>query len=440
MAHRAIRTGILNPRHVGALPRHSTIDTVFTFVHQVETWLAGGKYVVAVMNDVNGAFYAVLHGWFTLRLRRQGWDDAAVQWWTSFASDRKARVLFRDACPEEYSPLDPIGLPQGSLASSIGYAFYTAEMHSLPGDRWGYADDPCLAAAHLEDAVRLATDMTRQQLRWCHENGVELDFGKAEAQLYCRRASPTFPTIAIPEYGCPVSVPSKQDPSTGNRIPTSVKSLGVYLDRKLLFKEHVQQWAAKGRRVAHQIRGLGGVSFGPPPALLRKTALSCVPPITHYAAEIWWEGETAPRWGRGDVIRGAVCLSPVAHLTSLPALREAWRTMLRAIVPTWKTTPIDALLREAGVPTAREFAERRREDYAARLARLEREHPTVLALTPVTHGTRRYQAPVRASRLLRLADLVGDRSPRPLLIERISRSGVHRFAGSGTVDTDTGLL
>ena len=58
-------------------------------------------------------------------------------------------------------------------------------MHLLPGneDRYAYADDAAHAAAakKLDEAVRLAEEMTRQQLRWCSENGVELDFGKAEA-------------------------------------------------------------------------------------------------------------------------------------------------------------------------------------------------------------------------------------------------------------------
>ena len=62
MAHHSIQHQVCNPQHIGALLGRSATDIASVFTHQVETWLADGKEVVAVMNDVNGAFDAVLHG------------------------------------------------------------------------------------------------------------------------------------------------------------------------------------------------------------------------------------------------------------------------------------------------------------------------------------------------------------------------------------------
>ncbi|MBE3042001.1 hypothetical protein IMZ48_05350, partial [Candidatus Bathyarchaeota archaeon] len=59
MAHHSIQHQVCNPQHIGALLERSATDIASVFTHQVETWLADGKEVVAVMNDVKGAFDAV---------------------------------------------------------------------------------------------------------------------------------------------------------------------------------------------------------------------------------------------------------------------------------------------------------------------------------------------------------------------------------------------
>lgn len=415
-AHKAMAAGLFNANHIGALPGRSAIDLTAAFIDRVETWLAEGKQVVAVMNDVKGAFDAVLHGWFIFRLRQQGWDDATVRWWESFATGREARVRFGSSCPEHYTPLDKVGLPQGSPASPIGYALSIADMHHLQGARFGYADDSCHAAAgrDLDEAVRLATEMTEMQLDWCAENGVQLDAAKAEAQIFSRRKALKFPTISVPSHGYTVTVAHK-DTQDGKR-PAAVRWLGMYLDRQLKFDTHVEVWARKGLQVATHIRGLAGASFGPSPGLLRRTALACVPSVALFGAEIWYEGQEAPRWGRRDVIQGRLCRSPSAHLLRWPVLRRTWMTFMRAILPAWKTFPADALHRESGVPAPTDFAERIRLRYATRIATVDAGHPVVQALQPTTRGTtRRFKAPVRESRIKRVAGLVENPPPRPIL-------------------------
>ena len=437
MAHQTIAHQVCNPQHVGSLPGRSAIDIAAVFTHQVETWLAEGKYVVAVMNDVKGAFDAVLHGWFIFRLRQQGWDDATIRWWESFALNRSARVIFGDSCPE-YSPLEPFGLPQGSPASPIGYALSTADMHLLPGleDRYAYADDAAHAAAStdLDEAVRRAEEMTRQQLHWCHENGVELDFGKAEAQLFYRKRPDgpvPFPTINVPDFNYSVTVAHGRD-RKGDPTPATVRWLGFHLDRELRFTQHARIWARKGLFIARHIRGLAGATFGPSADLLRRTALACVLSVALWGAEVWWEGAKAPSWTQSMPYRLTEVASMSAGIPKSQPVTSAINNMMRAIVPFWKTAPIAAMHRESAVLTATQLVDRLRMNIALRISAMDESHPIRRALArPRIRATRQSMrassvAP-RTTRLMRTAALVTDPPPQPVLIPP-------RFTGRASTD------
>jgi len=70
----------------------------------------------------------------------------------------------------------------------------------------------------------------------------------------------------------------------------ALRWLGVWFDRKLTFKVHVDKMATKARRTATGIRTLGNTVRGAPPRLLCDAVRVCVLPILCYSVEVWWPG------------------------------------------------------------------------------------------------------------------------------------------------------
>jgi hypothetical protein len=62
--------------------------------------------------------------------------------------------------------------------------------------------------------------------------------------------------------------------SDGNQ--TTLRWLGIWFDRKLRFRQHVDTRIAAAQKVARHLRSLANTSHGPPAAALRKAVTTCV--------------------------------------------------------------------------------------------------------------------------------------------------------------------
>ena len=106
----------------------------------------------------------------------------------------------------------------------------------------------------------------------------------------------------------------------------STRWLGVWFDRKLLFKEHVRRACQRTRVITDHLRRLGNTTRGANPKLLRHAAQGCVFPTPLYGAETWYSPHTS-QW-------------------ILEQVQIALNRTCRAILPVYKTTPVPVLLRE----------------------------------------------------------------------------------------------
>lgn len=164
--------------------------------------------------------------------------------------------------------------------------------------------------------------------------------------------------------------------------------LGVMLDRKLSFLTHTKNWAHKGVAVAAHLHRLNNTVKGAPPHLIRQAVKACVLPIAFYGAEAWWPGDFTLRWKRKK-------LQIQKHRSGqhLKMLSKAITLGLRAILPVYRTVPIPALHREAGIPTAHTILKEIRLGRALRIQTLDFKHPlrrkayssATTRLTEITH-------------------------------------------------------
>src|SRR5690606_26228260 len=103
--------------------------------------------------------------------------------------------------------------------------------------------------------------------------------------------------------------------------------LGVWLDSKLSFKEHVKIKVAAAQRSLALIRQLANTEKGLSVAGMRQLYQSCVVSVADYRSEVWWKGQT--------------------HLANKLQLLQNSAT--RSILGAFRTSPTTALDAEAGL-------------------------------------------------------------------------------------------
>ncbi len=324
----------------------------------------------------------MLPGRLLRRLREQGWPDNIARWAFSFATGREARAKLEATT----LPAEPVscGLPQGSPVSPILFMLFVAPLYHLAGatsrNRYGYADDMALRVAGVsaESNCRQLTGALKALLEWGTAEGVTIDPDKCELIHFHRsRASPTE-GIRLPDQGFDIQpIPKGQ----------SLRWLGVFFDSQLRFKDHARRLASKALTVAEAMKSLGNTVRGMAPHLIRQAVIACVYSVATFAAETWWQGPDK-RGGQGLA----------------QPLDKAFKTAARAIVPAYKTAPITALFREAGLNRASIHLEGIRRRAAVRLFRLDPEHPLAQrAFQPQPRPNRPTKLTTRLTRLAALA-------------------------------------
>ena len=407
LAWASIEYKVLHDQQAGALPKRSAIDLATALIHDIDYAIAKGKVATLVTMDIQGAFDSVLRNRLTYRLREQGWPISLVRWVDSFMSHRTARVRLQDITTDSI-PLQ-CGLPQGSPISPILWLLYTQPLYNLgiKKQRFGYADD--VATLKIGDNISETTIAANKDIAtlisWGQENAISFDPGKTEVMHFSNRKIELLPI----QHGDVQKIPEN-----------SLRWLGIWFDKKLSFTVHVDKWAAKAKSLTYHLKGLANTQRGPLPTAMRRGILNCVVPTLMYGTEAWFPGLTRPsiRYPHNIVRSG------IQHL-----LDRQSRVLLhgiRAVLPTWITTPINALYRESGIPPIEQLLEAQRLRFAIRLQSLDRDHPLTnrVKLKPQTPANLPWTLrnnprglPTYQTRLQRAAATIGlGDPPRPILL------------------------
>ena len=176
----------------------------------------------------------------------------------------------------EVQDLPQPGLPQGSPLSPILFLFFNADLVQRPIDGQGGA------LAFVDDFTAWVTGPTVQSNR----EGIATIIN--DALDWERRSGATFEadkTASI--HFAPKARKVDQEPFTvkGQTVEpkNKVKILGVLMDTRLKYKEHIARAASKGLEAAMELRRLRGLS----PATARQLFTATVAPVVDYASNVW---------------------------------------------------------------------------------------------------------------------------------------------------------
>jgi len=197
------------------------------------------------------------------------------------------------------------------------------------------------------------------------EEGLSLDPQKTELLHFSRKRHIKNPALRTP-LGLDLS---RITEVKGCLIGTPLRWLGLYLDRRLSFKHHAAQMAARAYKVTKGLQILGNTVRGAPPKLATQAVESCIQPILLYGAEAWWPGLT-----RGNR-RGLETSNRVG--IQAEKLQKVQNAAIRNALPTYLTTPTAALHREAGIQPITLALDHRVAMATLRARKLEPSHPLV---------------------------------------------------------------
>ena len=279
MAWLAISLQILSSQQFRALPLQSATDLTTCLTHDVETALNKGLKATLLTMDIKGAFDRVLPGRLVRRLRKQGWPDKLVRWIQSFVTGRSVQIRLDGLMGPETQI--QCGLPQGSPISLILFMLYIAPLFWLgnPMKCFGYADDIALIQISIDlksNCKQLQTDL-QEALSWGKSEGITFNPLKSELLHFAWSNKDNHMT--------PLDITASIHSVTEGTGP--LRWLGVYFDRKLSFKHHVQILSTKALVVGNALMSLGKMTCGVPPILLQWAIMACVLNKCYFAAETW---------------------------------------------------------------------------------------------------------------------------------------------------------
>ena len=274
----------------GFLPNRSCVTNLACFTDHCWTSLANGVQTDAIYTDYSSAFTSVNHRLLLLKLKHSfNITGLAYSWLESYLSHRSQRVIL-DGKHSDWVPVLS-GVPEGSILGPILFTCFVADLpNQIQTSSLSYADDvkifhqiQCPADAHS-----LQADLDRLN-EWSKTWRLKLNPAKCKSITFTLRTSP-------------IIVPYVLDGHQLERC-SHISDLGVMLDAKLTFRDHVDTVMSRANRML----GL----------LMRSMQLSSrarMPMFDHRAVLCAYNAHVRSILEYGSVIWGGAAVTHLARL------------------------------------------------------------------------------------------------------------------------------
>ncbi len=208
----------------------STSHQLFRIVEKIRQNLNIGRSTGMLFFDSEKAFDTVWHGGLVFKLHGLDYPRYIQHLTYSFLTGRSFQVFINKTFS---TCIDiPAGVPQGSVLSPSLYNIFN---HDVPShedtDSAFYADDTAIfcSATYPDLIIESLQEHTDALLEYFDDWKIKINSTKTEAIYFTRRRASRF-------------LPETQINVNGSSVPWSsnVKYLGLILDKKLLFKNHIE--------------------------------------------------------------------------------------------------------------------------------------------------------------------------------------------------------
>ncbi|XP_043241035.1 uncharacterized protein LOC122391303 [Amphibalanus amphitrite] len=321
---------LLNPNQAGFRKHRSTEDQILRLVQATADGLEERKRTLLVTVDFSTAYDKAWRTGLLWKMSRLGLPRCYVAWFRAFLRDRQACVRINNTRSAVTSPA-----LFNLFINDITDDFPPGVSASLYADDLAiWCSDRDVSAA--ETKVQRALDSLEE---WARRWKMVVSLEKTTSIIFTLDPAEARREAALHFQGQPV----KFSPTT--------TFLGITLDRSLTFTGHVKTIKAKMLQRNNVLRAISGTTWGCSPSDLRSTYLAFSRACADYAAGAWMPGLSE---------------------SGLRELETVQRQACRTITGCVRSTPVDALAREADLLP---FSARRRQLAAVAMERHSRDLP-----------------------------------------------------------------
>lgn len=270
------RHSLLNPKQYGfrqgLSTNHALLDVVTTAYNNIDEKL----YSSLVFVDYAKAFDTVCHKTLLDKLDHYGIRGPALHLVSSYLNCRTQNVSIDGllSSPQNIT----YGVPQGSILGPLLFLIYVNDIHNI--DKCSnnsivqYADDTCLIvkASNLDELkIKTNTVLSRVE-QWSSANKLTINQNKTKAIIISPKVNKCLNDISLTINNSPI------------QIVNSFKYLGVILDNKLSFKDHIINL---GKKIARSVGIISKLRHYFPSKILLKLYFTLIHPHLMYGILVW---------------------------------------------------------------------------------------------------------------------------------------------------------
>ncbi|KAL5253960.1 hypothetical protein ACHWQZ_G013652 [Mnemiopsis leidyi] len=266
-----------NKRQFGFKRGCSTEAALHKVTHMIERRIAKKGYVLGVFLDIEAAFDNVSFKAIANALSTTKLDPATAHWITNMVATRHITINHKDSTKTIRIKR---GCPQGGILSPFLWNLAIDDLLNLspkdtPGYLQAFADDiVSLAEGNDLDVIWDRTQKTLNTImKWCTTKDLTISALKTKVVMFTWNKKWNLRPIVVD--------------NTTIELSTSAKFLGITLDNKLNYNEHINNTTKKATASLMQCRKAVGPTWGLTPKTCIWIYKTIIRPIITYCCSIW---------------------------------------------------------------------------------------------------------------------------------------------------------
>ena len=256
----------------GFRENHSTSHALLSFVEKATQALDKFCHMVGIFLDFSKAFDTINHEILLNKLYHYGIRGKALEWFRSYLSNRKQFVTFNNVNSQMLN-ID-CGVPQGSLLGPLLFIIYINDFHrsSKTLSFILFADDSNLFFSHPDPLILLRTLNSEliEVSHWIKANKLSLNITKSKFMIFSNSIETLPGEVYIND------IPLEQ--------VSSIKFLGIHVDNKLTWKDHVNVIC---KTISRNIGVINRLKHFLPSSTLLMLYSSLILPYLNYGILVW---------------------------------------------------------------------------------------------------------------------------------------------------------
>ena len=222
----------------GFRKKFSTEHALLSITEQIKENFLNKRFSCGVFVDLEKAFDTVNHKILIMKLKHYGLGNIAISWLTSYLSNRSQKVSLNGQTSD--SKTITCGVPQGSILGPLLFLIYINDMNKAIKNSqvFHFADDTNLLYSHKDqNTLKKTLNKDLKDLyEWLCANRLSLNVAKTEFMIFRPPKMKLSGRVVL----------------TLNRTKihesTKIKYLGLILDPRLTWKEHINELSKKLNR------------------------------------------------------------------------------------------------------------------------------------------------------------------------------------------------